>query len=835
MSLSFDNSNNLFIKKSQVPSSGNQTPNIPQSSIESNGDIGKQLKDFLQTKEEKEEKKDPMKALTKMTGQQAESIMGYEKEKQQIAAELSGIGVNDADIEYLWSNKNLTPSQILAFARIAKNSTDSSGLASQFRAWYDLTSQIYYNTANEKMAETVAEEGSKIQGEDVNKPILQTLLAAAKGEAHSENLEALNLAFESNPSELNKFKSIYGLAKLQKGTPESEALMAYERAKNTFEIENQKTQLIKGLTQQLQLAPILQEQARLTSYLRRLYEGANLNAVVRAWRDVIYLMNMGNVIKSEGESMFVGTPGKSGLTKQNSSEYMTREAQQQQSNQLKLFAEALSTGWKNISKLIDRAVINRLPQAYQQVITIIQNVVLTFESLSFNESKEDKAKLDNILKSLEQAIGLISGNVKAQSEKKTILAQADFFRQTGSVLGSGISISAAVMSALNVFKNGITNPTVALESIKNLVLFLISVVRELSGSAGVEKMTPQEEKVYNETISTALKLTGQSEQANKLRAIINKFKEKRGELEQLAENTIAAGNSLNKGQETTSVLGTELQVYTAYQNLVGQLDQAIKACDQYNALVQKSLAVIPSIRNVAPDEKQNFTQSLQLDLTSKLKDRQEFLIIYNKVFGLSKIVDKIQKQNKLIQQFKQIDEEAQGISSILGPGAVSQVLLGKGGIFERVDAIKKLEQEAIDKLVEEVNRIKASNANISDPNQISKAETQIASLQGQIDERKRKLQSINNWILQQDPLSGEYKSFLGTVQTLADSLGKFRRVYSYDVVADQKNIDYEGDYWTNLFEESESAPTPYGEAIKHPEKHHDETSKEMQQKWRKVH
>ena len=50
-----------------------------------------------------------------------------------------------------------------------------------------------------------------------------------------------------------------------------------------------------------------------------------------------------------------------------------------------------------------------------------------------------------------------------------------------------------------------------------------------------------------------------------------------------------------------------------------------------------------------------------------------------------------------------------------------------------------------------------------------------------------------------------------------------------------QDIDYEGDYWTNLFEQSESAPTPYGEALKHPEKHHDETSKEMQKKWRKVH
>ena len=34
------------------------------------------------------------------------------------------------------------------------------------------------------------------------------------------------------------------------------------------------------------------------------------------------------------------------------------------------------------------------------------------------------------------------------------------------------------------------------------------------------------------------------------------------------------------------------------------------------------------------------------------------------------------------------------------------------------------------------------------------------------------------------------KSFLDTVQTLANSLGKFRKVYSVDITADQKNIDY---------------------------------------------
>lgn len=869
MSFSFDNSNNLFIKKATptgptptTPTPGGTTPSggSPLSGLLGNltgggspptgtsssstgggsGDFGKQLKDFLETKEEKEEKKDPMKVLTKMTGQQAGSILDYEKDKQQITAELSGIGVNDADIQYLWSNKNLAPSQVLALAKIAKTATDSSGLSSKFRTWYDLTSQVYYNTANEKMAETVAEEGGRLQGEDVNRPILQTLLLAAQGKDSSSNLEALNMSFESNPSEAAKFKSIYGLAKLQKGTPESDALLAFERAKNTLEIENQKTQLAKGLTQMLQLAPIQMEQARLEKYLRLIFEGAMLTPVVRAWKDVVYLMNMGNAIKNQGESMVVGTPGKSGITKLNSSENMIREAQA--ANPLKGFVDELTKGWAKLQNyLVSRAAqaaVKSLPLPYQQVLSVLQNIVNDCQSLSFNGSKEDNDKIQKIANDLQKAYALISSPKQANNLSNIKTAQEDALRGVGQGLGYVGGIAGAIASVMTAIGKAALDPTAAIRSITNLVLFLLSVIREFGGSAKVEGLTPQETTVYNDTIAKALELTGQSEQANKLRSIINKYVEKRSELEQLAESTIATGNMLNKGQETTSVVGTELQVYTAYQNLVGQLNQAIKACDQYNALVQKSLQAIPSLRGVNSDDQERFKQSLQLDISSKLKVRQDFLNIYTKVYGLSTIIDKIQKQNKLIQQFKAIDEEAKGISSILGPGAVSQVLLGKGGVFERVDAIKKLEQEAIDKLVEEVNKIKQNmvvNRETSNPQQVSQAEAQIASLQGQIDERKRKLNAINNWIGQQDPLSGEYKSFLDTVQTLANSLGNFRKVYSVDKQADQKNINDAGDYWTRLFEESEEAPTPYGEALKNPEKHHDETSKEMQQKWRKIH
>ena len=122
-----------------------------------------------------------------------------------------------------------------------------------------------------------------------------------------------------------------------------------------------------------------------------------------------------------------------------------------------------------------------------------------------------------------------------------------------------------------------------------------------------------------------------------------------------------------------------------------------------------------------------------------------------------------------------------------------------------------------------------------DKSQVNQIQAEIASLNKQLAERENNIQNIDTWFASQDPMAGEYSSFLDTYTTLANTLGNFRRVYSVDKQADQKNIDDAGDYWTNLFEESEEAPTPYGEALKDPEKHHDETSKEMQQKWRKIH
>lgn len=115
--------------------------------------------------------------------------------------------------------------------------------------------------------------------------------------------------------------------------------------------------------------------------------------------------------------------------------------------------------------------------------------------------------------------------------------------------------------------------------------------------------------------------------------------------------------------------------------------------------------------------------------------------------------------------------------------------------------------------------------------QISKQQAELASLEKQLAETNATIKRIEMWMLAIDPMSGEYRSF---TDVMANSCTKFRKVYSVEKTSDQKNINYVGDYFTNLFEKSEEAPTPYGEALKDPQEHKDETSKEMQQKWRKI-
>jgi hypothetical protein len=88
--------------------------------------------------------------------------------------------------------------------------------------------------------------------------------------------------------------------------------------------------------------------------------------------------------------------------------------------------------------------------------------------------------------------------------------------------------------------------------------------------------------------------------------------------------------------------------------------------------------------------------------------------MYIKLYGISTIIDKIVKQNKILQEFVAIDEEAKGISKVLGPGAIQQVMLGDGGIIDRVQNILQLQKEAKNVLINKINQLKNPTTNRSE-------------------------------------------------------------------------------------------------------------------------
>ena len=165
-----------------------------------------------------------------------------------------------------------------------------------------------------------------------------------------------------------------------------------------------------------------------------------------------------------------------------------------------------------------------------------------------------------------------------------------------------------------------------------------------------------------------------------------------------------------------------------------------------------------------------------------------------------------------------LDKGAEIISNLYGPTALSSALIGSGGVLEKAEQIIQKEEEALQKLLTRKQEIQGAAGSNSDPNKdITKEQAELAAVEENIKTRKYNLQTLRGWYMSQNPYAGEYKSFM----SIANSVGKFRRVYSSEVFADQKNIDYVGDYYNEVFEKSKDKPE-FGEAIKNPSK------------WRKV-
>jgi len=152
---------------------------------------------------------------------------------------------------------------------------------------------------------------------------------------------------------------------------------------------------------------------------------------------------------------------------------------------------------------------------------------------------------------------------------------------------------------------------------------------------------------------------------------------------------------------------------------------------------------------------------------------------------------------------------AEGVSQG-GPGALSGAMLGKNGIYSRVNEFLQNLEDAKTKLMDRqrvlLNEIKSKNRN--DPNMQSKQEAEVASIERNLNETQKRIEQVKNWQASVSPY-GEYKSF---TSALASKSPNFKVVK-----AGQENINEEANYYNELFNHSLDKPQ-YGDALKNPEK-----------------
>ena len=182
---------------------------------------------------------------------------------------------------------------------------------------------------------------------------------------------------------------------------------------------------------------------------------------------------------------------------------------------------------------------------------------------------------------------------------------------------------------------------------------------------------------------------------------------------ELIESTKSSAVSIGTGQANTSqngVLGNPTQVYLTYQKITAKLQYIINIADVYLAKYKMTLEKMKqnpaayAQPGQSDQDIQNFLVFLDLDYLRISNSRMTAVSLYTEIYSISKIADKIQQQNQILQKFKAIDTQAKGISKVLGPGALQQVLLGENGIFDRVQKIRKLELEAKNKLTEDLRQ-----------------------------------------------------------------------------------------------------------------------------------
>ena len=695
MSFFFDKSNSIFIKSAQA-----------------SGEAYK-AKDDVQLE------------MAKNQGEQASDISKFEEEKGEVKGLLRSYGLNEADIQFVESLK-LPKDLLLEMTKKVIEAVNESGLTGQFDNWFKLATQSYFNSRNWKITEQLLNSAAQLQGKYINFPILGSVLSAVKGQTNPEIMSMMNAAFAEDQKDANVFRSLIGLAQLSPKSSEEEAYFAYKQMMDNKNYQADLTERVKGLTDMLQSSAYLAEEARMLEALRKFYEGANMAAPIRAWRGVLRALNLGQNIKAQGVSMISGAGSNENKQTGASSKRNIRIALDATSTNL---IKDFIAKWPEFYRLANISLMfNPNKQQISQGLQIIDQSVKNLSTAKYDNSAEDNNKITQYVSSMGQSSKFIPEISKSyqqsiqQNQQKQNVASNDtrsvFAQDTATNVGQGfgnavggLTMPLGIGAGIAAFIAGDYNK--AFSMLGSTVIAIINTIGELGGKAQVEGLTNAEDKNQQNAIRVLNEASGESELMNKYYGLIDQFSKDQKNFEELINSTKSSAVSIGTGQANANqngVVGNPTQVYLTYQKIIAKLQYIINITDVYLAKYKMTLEKIKqnpaSIMQPGQTEQdvQNFINILDYNYLRISNLRMKAVTFYTDIYSISKIADKIQQQNEILQKFKAIDTQAKGISKVLGPGALQQVLLGENGIFDRVQKIRKLELEAKNKLTEDLRQ-----------------------------------------------------------------------------------------------------------------------------------
>lgn len=697
MSFLFDSSNSIYFKKAQ-------TDPVEQTTTQQKSNVDKY-----------DPSKDLDLELAKQQGDQTlEDVQTYETERFYDRAIMRSFGFQESDlkqIEFIAKENNIPPKTLYQLLRFTADSATASSLSAL--DWFIMYSQVYFNTRSIFLVEELSKLANDLISKNLNLPLLDILKKVAIKQT-SPFLEDINSFFETR-EDREAFKRMIGLALATPQDAEDKAAFAYQSALDAKNRAFQLTQISKGLIKMLGKAPFLQQEARALDYMRQFYAGANQAAAMRAWRDVFRTLNLGQSIVNEGKSMIID----SSQPLQEKKASYTKMIRISQNNE---FAN-LQKQWNDISGKLKLKIPSYIQQ-FNIIDQAVNGIVSANTSDTGNNQNLINQSQQQLLSVVEQSPEIKAGYQNAQqaemkkeqaSNQKTAQSDAEkagrSFGQFAGSIGPLLAALAGVGSSLLSEDYRTT-----LSSVGNFILYLLNIGRQSGGTAESAKMDPAQQAEFKKTTSYLHNLSGQSQELAKLEQIIQNFETNKDKYEKLAESTAGTAVKLNRSDsQTPAVVGNEFQVYSQYKSLIDKLAATMSAYDKYIAINRNTLKskIInqpkPADYPGTDDDWTRFGMTVSNILQNKIADRQEVTSMYTKLYGLSAIIDKMVKQNKILQEFTAIDEEAKGISQVLGPGAIQQVMLGEGGIIDRVQQIYDLQKQAKNVLINKINKLKSSS------------------------------------------------------------------------------------------------------------------------------